>query len=78
MEKYGRATQARDDNIIRRMRFACRISKARIQTHIHSEYLIFTQQQWLGEHARNITLFVQLPVLLQLLVTVPAGCYFQK
>jgi hypothetical protein len=33
MEKSGRAKQARADNIIRRMRFACRINKARIQSH---------------------------------------------
>jgi hypothetical protein len=28
VEKYGTARQATDDNIIRRMRFACRITKA--------------------------------------------------
>jgi hypothetical protein len=28
MEKYGTARRATDDNIIRRMRFACRINKA--------------------------------------------------
>jgi hypothetical protein len=28
MEKYGTAGQATDDNIIRRMRFSCRITKA--------------------------------------------------
>jgi hypothetical protein len=28
MEKYGTARQATDDNIIRRMRFACWITKA--------------------------------------------------
>jgi hypothetical protein len=32
VEKYGTARQATDDNIIRRMRFACLITKARIQT----------------------------------------------
>ena len=37
MEKYGTARQATDDNIIRRMRFACRITKA---TDTHSEYVI--------------------------------------
>jgi predicted component of viral defense system (DUF524 family) len=41
------------DTIIRRVRFACRITKARIQT-THSEYVIlfaFPQQQWLRERA---------------------------
>jgi hypothetical protein len=36
-KKYGTAGQATDDNIIRRMRFACSITKA---TDTHSEYLI--------------------------------------
>jgi hypothetical protein len=47
--KYGRAGQATDDNIIRHMHFACRITKA---TDTHSEYVIhiaFPQQQWLRE-----------------------------
>ena len=49
MEKYGRAGQATDDNIIRRMRFACWITKT---TDTHSEYVIliaFPRQQLLGE-----------------------------
>jgi hypothetical protein len=51
VEKYGRATQATDDNIIRRMRFACWITKA---TDTQSEYVIliaFPRQQWLRERA---------------------------
>jgi len=36
-KKYGRSRQATDDTIIRRMRFACRITKA---TDTHSEYVI--------------------------------------
>ena len=50
-EKYGTAGQATDDNIIRRMRFACWITKA---TDTHSEYVIliaFPRQQWLRERA---------------------------
>jgi hypothetical protein len=46
MEKYGTARQATDDNIIRRMRFACCIPRA---TDINSEYVIrigFPQQEW--------------------------------
>jgi hypothetical protein len=37
VEKYGRARQATDGNIIRRMRFACWVTKA---TDTHSEYVI--------------------------------------
>ena len=50
VEKYGTARQATDDNIIRRMRFACWITKG---TETHSEYVIFAfaQQQWLSEGA---------------------------
>jgi hypothetical protein len=51
VEKYGRARQATDDNMIHRMRFACRITKA---TDTHSEDVIliaFTRQQWLHERA---------------------------
>jgi hypothetical protein len=51
VEKYGRARQATDDNIIRHMRFAWWISKA---TDTHSEYVLliaFPRQQWLRERA---------------------------
>jgi hypothetical protein len=51
VEKYGTAGQATADNIIRRMRCACWITKA---TDTHSEYVIFiafARQQWLGERA---------------------------
>jgi hypothetical protein len=51
MKKYGTARQATDDNIIRRMRFACWIPKA---TDTHSEYVMliaFPRQQWLRERA---------------------------
>jgi len=47
----GRAGQATDDNITRRIRVACRIAEA---TDIHSEYVIFIafpRQRWLREHA---------------------------
>jgi hypothetical protein len=50
-KKYGTARQATDDSIIRRMRFACRITKA---TDTHSEYvklIAFPQQKWLRERA---------------------------
>jgi hypothetical protein len=51
VEKYGTARHATDDNIIRRMRFACWITKA---TDTHSDYVILTafpRQQWLRERA---------------------------
>ena len=59
MEKYGTARQATDDNIIRRMRFACPITKA---TDTHLEYVIliaFAQQQWLRECSSLLRLYVQ-------------------
>jgi hypothetical protein len=51
VEKYGTAGQATDGNIIRRMRFACWITRA---TDTHSECVIliaFRRQQWLRERA---------------------------
>jgi len=50
-KKYGTAGQTTDENIARRMRIACRITKA---TDTHSEYVItipFPRQQWLRECA---------------------------
>jgi hypothetical protein len=55
VEKYGTARQATDDNIIRRMRFACWITKA---TDTHSEYatlIYFPRQQWLRERASMLS-----------------------
>jgi hypothetical protein len=49
--KFGTAIQATDDDIVRRMRLACWITKA---TDTHSEYVIFIafpRQQWLHERA---------------------------
>jgi hypothetical protein len=49
VEKYGTAGQATDGTIIRRMRFACWITKP---TDTHSEYVIlivFPWQEWLCE-----------------------------
>ena len=49
VEKKNRADRlATDNSIIRSMRFACWIIKA---TDTHSEYLILSWQQWLGECA---------------------------
>jgi hypothetical protein len=58
VEKYGRARQTTDDNIIRRMRFACCITKA---TDTLAEYVIFIafpQQQWLRERVSVLRLYV--------------------
>ena len=51
VQKYCRGGQLTDDNITRRMRFACGITKAK---NINSEYVIliaFPLQQWLRERA---------------------------
>jgi hypothetical protein len=61
VEKYGRARQAKDDNIIQCMCFGCWITKA---TNTHSEYVIliaFPRQQWLHETCLNVTLYVHCP-----------------
>jgi hypothetical protein len=49
VEKYGVATQATDDNIIRRMRSVCWVPT---NTDTHSKYVViiaFPRQQWLHE-----------------------------
>jgi hypothetical protein len=58
VEKYGTATQATDDNIIQRMRFARSITKT---TNTHSEYVIFIalpQQKCLRERTSILRLYV--------------------
>jgi hypothetical protein len=63
VEKYGRAGQAVDDNIIRRMRFACWINKA---TDTHLEYVIlitFPRQKKFRERASVVRYtFIACPV----------------
>jgi hypothetical protein len=52
--KYGRARQVTDGNIIRRMRFACWISRV---TDTHSEHIIviaFTRKLWLRESSSTL------------------------
>jgi len=64
VEKYGTAGHATDDSKIRRMSFACGITKA---TDTHSEYVIliaFQRKQWLTRTRFNITFMRTLPVLL--------------
>jgi len=51
LEKFGRAKQATNENLTRRMRLICWVTKA---TDTHSEYVIliaFPQQQWLCERS---------------------------
>ena len=58
MEKYGRARQATDDNIIRRMCFACWAIHA---AETHSEYvtlIAFSRQKCLRERAVMLSLYV--------------------
>jgi hypothetical protein len=58
VEKYGRARQATDDNIIRRMRVACWIRKA---TNTYPEYVIliaFPLQKLLHEHTSILRFYI--------------------
>jgi hypothetical protein len=51
VEKYGAARQVTDDNIIDRMRIACKLPKA---TNTHLDYVIniaFPNQKFLHERA---------------------------
>ena len=52
-KKCGKAGQATDDNRIRRMRFACRITKVWLQTHTESiKYILFFPlPHWLCQRA---------------------------
>jgi hypothetical protein len=74
VEKYGRAGQATDDNIIRSMRCACWINKA---TDTHSEYVILialSQQQWLHEGASILSLYLHCLTCLVLFCHVVGQC----
>jgi len=58
VENFGRARQATDDNIVRRIRFACWINKV---TDTYSEYVIpiaFPQQQEIHEHILVLFLYM--------------------
>jgi len=53
-KKYGTVGQHTEENIKRRVRIACWITKA---IDAHSEYvtfIVFTQEQWLGERASMV------------------------
>ena len=63
MEKYVRARQDKDDNIIRRMRLSCCMTNATNTT--HSEYVILTaflQQQWLSERSSVVYVIRTVPI----------------
>ena len=49
--KRGRARQATDDDIMRRWRFACWITKATNTHSIHVTFIGFPRRKWLGERA---------------------------
>ena len=66
MEKYGRAGQATDDNIIRRMRFACCITKATDITLINT-FCFFHGNNGYAKAPRS---YVTLPVLFLLQVLI--------
>ena len=75
MEKCGTAGQTTGDNIIRRMRFACSITKA---TDTHSEYVIliaFAWQQWLRERASMLR-YTYVACLVENIICNSEGCLF--
>ena len=64
MKKYGTGKQATDNNITRRMRFECYITKA---TDIHSEYVIlncFSNAKNITRTHLGITFILMLPLWL--------------
>jgi hypothetical protein len=65
VEKVSTSRQATDDNTIWSVRFACRVTKPRIQTHVQNiQYLLlFPRQQWSRERASMLS-YNTLPVLL--------------
>jgi hypothetical protein len=78
VEKSGRTGRVTDVNIIRRMRYACRITKTRIDTHtliIFNGYCFSTTI--VTRTHLNVTLYVH--SLLVMYVTVSnSKCYFRS
>jgi hypothetical protein len=62
VENYGRAGQAKGDNIIRLMHFACSIIKTRIHTHTHTFIMFttycFSAATMVTRTRHNVTLYV--------------------
>jgi len=70
VEKYGRARQAKDDNMVHCMQgnWGC----------IHSEYVIliaFTQQQWLLKTCLHVTLYAHSVINFDVLLTMHLGIF---
>ena len=64
MEKYGTARQDTDDNVTRRMRFACWITTA-TDTHSQCVTLIAFLEQWLCERSTMLRyMYIAFPVSL--------------
>jgi hypothetical protein len=61
VEIHSRARQATDDNILRRMRFACWITKATNTNSENIKSIAFPVQEWLGEGA-SVLRYSALPV----------------
>jgi hypothetical protein len=58
VEEYGKDRQAKDDNIIRRMRFACWITKAKNTQSEYVTFIVFPPQLWLLERTSVLCLHV--------------------
>jgi hypothetical protein len=58
VEKYDRTRQATDDNILRRMRFACWITKAADTPTENVILIAFSRQEWLRERTSMLRLYV--------------------
>ena len=68
MEKYGRARQATDGNIMRRMRAACWMTKAKNTLTEYALLIAFTREQLLRERYSVLRLYAhRLSCLLSLL-----------
>ena len=66
VEKYGKTRQVTDDNVIRRMRITCRITKA---TNTHSEcvtLIAFSTATVVTHRRLNVTFIRALPVSLKM------------
>ena len=73
VEKYGRAGQTTDDNIMWHMCFVCWMIEA---TNTHSKYVIliaFPWQYWFHEFTSSVMYICTLPVLLSLIRVMTCG-----
>jgi hypothetical protein len=80
VEKHERARQATDDNIIRRMRFACWITKA---TDTPSEYVILNAFPWQQRKRERASMlrYTRMPVLfifVAWIIYLIFYCYFKQ